>query len=153
MSAPDVLLDQARSQLGRQEAALDTLRTQATAVFSASMVVAALFGPKVLAAAHRSTWGYAAVVLVALGAAATVFVLAPRNMVFTELLDNWWPWLEENEEAIDRDEALTVGLAKNLNQHWTKNRDCIDGLATGYSVSCALLALQVVAWVLAARLV
>ena len=123
MSASDVLLDQARSQLSRQEAALDTLRTQATAVFSASVVVAALSGPKVLTAAHRSVWGYVAVVLVVLGAAATVFVLAPRDMAFTEPLDRWWAWLVDNEEAVDRDEVLAVGLAKNLNLLWKMNRD------------------------------
>jgi hypothetical protein len=151
-TAGDVLLEQARSQLARQEAAVDTVRTRATAVFSASGVVAALFATRVLNVAHPSNWAYVAVALLVCGAIATGYVLAPRNMAYTEKLDDWFSWLEESRNASDRDDALAIGLANNLAYLWNQNRDTIEWLAWGYLSLCVLFALQVAVWAIAAIL-
>ncbi len=153
MSAGDVLLTQARSQLSRQESAVDTMRTRTTAVFSASGVVAALFGPKILTATNPTQWGYLAVAFLFVGAIATGYVLAPRNMTFTEKLDDWWDWLKRAEDADDRDEALSIGLAENLDALWKLNRDTTEDLGWGYLVLCIVFGLQVAAWAIAALVV
>lgn len=153
MDAGEILLSQARTQLGRQEIAVDTLRTRATAVFSASGVVAALFGPKVLAMGHGSAWPYVALAPLLAGAVATVIVLVPRHMTFTEQLDDWWGWLDQAEQAPDRDEALAIGLAENLDALWKLNQGPIERVANAYLVLCVAFGVQVAAWVTAALLV
>jgi hypothetical protein len=148
-AASEVLLAQARSQLARQEAAVDTLRTRATAVFSASGVVAALFASHLLSLANPSKWVYVAFAMLFVGVLVTIYVLVPRHMVFTEQLDDWWPWLDAAKGANDVDDAAAQGLAENLSTLWKLNQDPLRKIGKGFMILCIVFGLQVAAWVLA----
>lgn len=147
--ASELLLAQARSQLTRQEAAVDALRTRATAVFSASGVVAALFASHLLSLANPSKWVYVAFATLFVEVLATIYVLVPRHMAFTEQLDDWWVWLDEAKGTADVDDAAAQGLAENLSTLWKLNQEPLCKIGRGFMILCIMFGLQVAAWVLA----
>jgi hypothetical protein len=54
------------------------------------------------------------------------------------------------KRAPDKDEALELGLADNLDQLWGMNRGTIEHLAWGHLVPCVVFGLKVAAWAIAA---
>lgn len=145
-----MLWDEARRQLVRQEAALDTLRTQAVAVLSVAAIVAGLF------ASHVTTTNepfgvdlavIAALVLFAATAGLAIAIVWPRTWTFAHALD----------DVIDKVERQVPVGADDLSYTWAKdfekwrgtNQAAFDRLMCWFSWSCALSALQVIAWGLA----
>lgn len=142
----EVLLEQARQQLARQEQAVDTMRNRATAVLTACGLVAAFFGSHAFSSQHRSGAVWVALILFALAGLCTGFVLAPRKMAFTERLDQWIDWVESAAAADDLATVGMRGLANNLDELWNINQDPVERLSRWYLALCALFVLQAVAW-------
>lgn len=148
MTVPEILLDQARQQLARQEAALNSIRNQAIAVYSASGVVAALFVP------HLSTETRPAVIVAAvlfvLGTYALIQTIRTReNFAFGLRLPGWLQWWEDHKDAESSELAAARGIAAQLDQLREDNRPNLRTAADWHNYLCVAFGLQVAAWIAA----
>lgn len=147
MDTSEILLEQARQQLARQEAAIDTLRKQAVAVFSASGIAASLFVSK-LSDANRLAVAVAGFLFL-LGTFAMIHVMRPRSMHFGEKLEKWFPWYDEAVGSTNPDVVLMRNLAERLDTNREGNAEPFDKIASAYLALCVLFGLQVATWVTA----
>lgn len=142
MSLEEVMLDEARRGLSRQEASLDGLRTRTTAVLSVSAIVFSLLGET--RATRLDSWGWLALTSFLVSTGLAVYVLLPRPMVFGLKVAQWMA-------AIDRDkanpEAATWKVAKELGTMRVSNEAQIRRWVFTYTGTCGLLAAQVTLWV------
>jgi hypothetical protein len=148
VAVPDILLDQARSQLARQEAALNTIRNQAIAVYSASGVVAALFVP------HLSTQTRPAVIVAAalfvLGTYALIQTVRTREgFAFGLRLPGWLKWWHDHKDDDFPELAAARGIADQLDQLRDGNRAKLRTVADWHNRLCIAFGLQVIAWIAA----
>jgi hypothetical protein len=152
MATPaEVLLDQARVQLQRQEAKIDQLRTVAGVVLTGAGVIAGFVAPN-LAAVQRA-WSIAAtgafIACVLLG----IVILAPRrDLLFSEGLDTYLSWIEAHGDQPGAAEVFALGLAANLEQSRMDNEQRIEQIPTWLQYQCGLFGAEVVLWAVAALL-
>jgi len=142
-----MLWEEARRLLVRQEAALDTLRTQAVAALSVGALVAGLFGSHLVSAhvSAEAAWATgAALVLFALSAVLAVYVLAPHDWTFAHGLGAQLRRVDD-QEMIEA-EDLAFGWAKEFEKWRTDNQRQLDRLMCCFLWACALTGAQVVAW-------
>jgi hypothetical protein len=145
-----MLWEEARRQLVRQEAGLDTLRTQAVAVLSVASIVAGLFGAHVMTA-HRSSsehlWIGIALALFAGTVIAALVILWPRKWAFDHSLAKRVQAVESQE--VVRAFDLAFSWAKGFEAGRKRNQSTVDCLMVVFSVACFLTGAQVIAWGLA----
>lgn len=147
--AETMLWEEARRQLVRQEAVLDTLRTQAVAVLSVSSIVAGLFGSRLPTAPVGGAEAaiVSALVLFGVTAVLSIVIVHPWDWVFSH-------GLEDDLATVDRGELLR---ADDLSWSWAdaferwraSNQQKINRLTACFSWACALTGFQVIAWGLA----
>lgn len=102
-----MIWDEARRQLVRQEAALDTLRNQALAALSVSAIVAGLFGSHLTARPAAAVVAATASFVVA--AANVVAIIWPREWTFTHGLTGILRRAEAGEELESGRRQLHMG--------------------------------------------
>lgn len=152
METGELIWDEAKRLLGRQEGNLDGLRVRALGVLSAAGIVGAVFAAPGAANGSSPTW-HRYLVLAAAGAfvllaACSIYIQWPRKFDFSNSIDRWL-------EDLRTDGTLTptdwyYNKSRDLNNFRAQNRTSIDRLATVLQVMCLLLAVQVAALVLAA---
>jgi hypothetical protein len=145
-----MLWDEARRQLVRQEAALDTLRTQAVAVLSVASIVAGLFGSQVTRTNQPGSVDLAvgaALALFATTAVVAIVILWPRTWAFSHDLGDIFSKVER-QVPVDADD-LSYTWAKHFESWRATNATKLKFLTCCFSLSCALSGLQVLAWGLA----
>jgi len=142
-----MLWDEAQRQLVRQEAALDTLRTQAVAVLSVASIVAGLFGSRVATSGlvpGAQAAVVAAFIFFGLTALLAVVILWPREWTFAHGLTE--PLTRVSKGVPVDPEALSYTWAKLFDGWYVTNQTKIDRLTCCFSWACALSGLQVIAW-------
>lgn len=129
--------------LAEQERALSGLRARAGTVLAAASIAGSFFGAKT---SHGSlgAWGVLAMASFALGIGSAIRVLLPHELVFafhgeTLLADGDHHGVSNVMEAY-----RTAGIW--IEPHLGVNRDKIAGLSRWLSLSCALLAVEIVLW-------
>jgi len=148
--AAALIWEQARQQLAQQNTDLDLLRTRAVALLSVAALVAALFGTRLPHGhLHGRTLSFlvAALILFAASVVLAVLVAAPRrNWEFTFDLGDLLQRVDGGEAApVD----VTRSFASWSENAWMNNAEQMKSLYTMFSVVCALVGLQVVAWAIA----
>ena len=145
MAEYEVLLEQARLQVGQQEASLDTLRTRVTAILSIGGVVAALFAPHYL---HKgNAWSYWAVGFFAGTVIVGAILLWPRDWAVGVPLGNYQQWItdhrswrvEHDPDGKDLSVPLIEEIAATLVLAYVGNRAKYKWLArgSGFSACCS----------------
>ncbi len=143
------VLDETRRLLVNQEAKLDTLRGRATTMLTVAAVVAGLFAPRV--STHDDWRAVLLVVSLLLFAGTTgvvVLIHVPQSVVFAH---DMTPWIERWKKGTDpslRD--LAYNLSRDFTDYHKANAPIIDRLQKAFTATCALVALQVLTWGVAA---
>lgn len=148
-----MLWEEARRLLVRQEAALDTLRTQAIAVLSVGAIVAGLFGSHVVSthvSAGAACATGAALALFTVSAVLAIYVLAPHDWTFAHGLGVQLRRVGDQEMVEAED--LAFGWATEFEKWRTDNQRQLDHLMRCFLWACALTGAQVIAWGLAVLL-
>lgn len=153
METGELIWEEAKRLLARQEAALDALHTKAFALLSVSGIVAGLFAGQVLTGPMGT--GRAVAVGVALtafviSAALVLYIQWPRRFDFSHDLDDWIKELEAGQPAPM--EEATYNLSRDLNRYRKTNQVKIDGLHAWFSWTSVALAVQILAWGMATTL-
>lgn len=148
MEAGEMIWDEVKRSISRQESNLDSLRTRGLTLLSASGVIAALFSPRTLD--RRIDALSMAGLVLALGAFAvsvllTVIVQWPRRYDFAFKLDAWFEG-QEHRTDITADQ-LSYRLSKQLWQAHQSNKANIEQTTNVLIGLCAMLALEVVGWI------
>lgn len=141
----EVVLDQARAQLTRQEAKLDQLRTIAGTVLSVAGVIAGFVAPSVTT---RHPW-YAVPPIVSFAVCVTlgIFVLVPRrDLKFSENLESYTTWVDKYGEEPGSEVSFALGLAKNLERSRVDNAKIVEPLAKLLKWQILALGIEVVLW-------
>lgn len=131
------------SALAEQERALSGLRTRAGTVLAAASIAGSFLAVN---AGHGSlhAWGVLAMISFVSCVGSAVWILLPHELVFAFygqalLADDDQRGLHDMTEAY-----RAVGVW--LEQHLEANGDEIAGLSGWLAASCALLAIEVIAW-------
>ncbi len=142
-----MLWEEARRLLVRQEAALDTLRTQAVAILSVGALIAGLFGAHVVPGGHSLGTELAigaALILFAASTVLIVIVLAPHEWTFAHGLTDALNEIEK-QEVVDAQD-LSFSWAIDFECWRTTNQAKLDCLFTYFLLACVLTGAQVIAW-------
>jgi hypothetical protein len=148
----EIAYDASRRALERQEASLDNLRARAATVLSGASIATAFLGAQALKRPkHRPDlwfvgWEWVAVGSFVLLAIAVIVILWPRKgWVFSlgarRLIGGYVEG--EREYTVQR---IHRDLALHLESHFDINQRKIRWMLVWFRGACALLALQVVAW-------
>lgn len=145
--------DQAKQQLAAQSASLDLLRTRTTAMLSVATLVAGLFAtrlPSDKTHLQGRVLGFviAALALFGLSAVLAILAVAPRDgWVFAFDLDDLLASIREGDTVpVD----VTANLARAATAAYKANTVKLHGLYRLFGAVCFLVALQVIAWGIAA---
>lgn len=145
-TAATIVWDEAKRLLVRQEAMLDTLRTQAVAVLSAASIVAGLFGSHIPAGSFNSVTATVVIALCLFAgtAAVSLAILWPRAWTFSQELSERVGDLQGGRSIHAIDLATTWAAAA---EKWRgENQQVINRLVCKFTWACALTGLQVIAW-------
>jgi hypothetical protein len=129
--------------LREQERAVAALRTRAGTVLAAASVSGSFLGSKV---SHRSldVWAVLALIAFVLCVGAAIYVLLPHKLVFAfrgqALL------AASDHEGIDDVSEAYRAVGIWIGPMLESNRDKIADLADWFTVSCGLLAVEVILW-------
>jgi hypothetical protein len=147
--ASGFILEEARRQLDRQEASIDTVRNQVIAVLTAGTLAAGLFAGRTFGHNHGASVdaSIAALVLYGLTAAVAIYVLWPRTMNFGFSVADYIADLKEGKVPTRAD--VTYNLSRDLEKARCDNAETVKWFFLAFAVMCALLGLQVIAWAVA----
>jgi len=129
--------------LAEQERTLHALRTRAGTIVAAASIAGSFLGATV---SHSSLggWGIAALVVFVLCLASAIWVLLPQQLTFAfrgaALLA-----VSDREGVDDVTEAYRAA-GRWIEPYLDDNRDKIARLSSWFTVSCMLLALEVILW-------
>lgn len=149
--AGKLLCDEAQRMLVRQEAVLDTLRTQAVALLSVASLVAGLFASRLIPGSHSLRVVVASWIAVALfggTAVLTIVILLPRGWDFSHDLKK--PLDQVSRRNVLTPLNVTITWAEMYEKMRHKNQKPLDDLMCGFWWACVLAGAQVVAWAVAA---
>ena len=142
--------DEARRLLVRQEASLDTLRSQAVAILSVASIVAGLFGSK-LVSTSLSRFSLSMIAVALLLFAVTVWlvltILTPRPWAFEHVLGGELDRLERGKDLLAGE--LAYGWARGVERQRAENQPALDRLMSKFKIACALTGAGVLFWALA----
>lgn len=129
--------------LREQEHAVAGLRTRAGTVLAAASIAGSFLGARVSQGA-LDIWGVLALVAFVACVCAAIYVLLPHQLVFAFrghalLAASDHEGIDDVSEAY---RAVGIWIAPILES----NRDTIAGLADWFTVSCGLLAIEVILW-------
>jgi len=149
MEAGEMIWDEVKRSISRQESNLDSLRTRALTLLSASGVIAALFSPRTLD--RRIDAISMAVLILALGAFAVSVMLAvavqwSRRYAFAFQMDAWFEGQEHRTDLTA--DQLSYRLSKHLWQAHKCNKTTIETTTKELIGLCAVLAIEVVGWMI-----
>ncbi len=147
MDTGELIWEEAKRLLARQEASLDALHTKAFGLLSVSGIVAGLFAGQVLAgpmSGGRLVATGFALVAFAIGAGLVLYIQWPRTFDFSHDLDQWIKELETGQPAPTIE--ATSNLSRDLNKYRKNNQPQITKLFDMLSWTCVALAVQVLAW-------
>lgn len=150
----EIAFDASKDALKQQEAALDNLRTRASTVLSGASIATAFLGAQALKRPrHRPElwldgWEWvAAGSFIALALTVIVILWPRKNWVFTVGAKDLIGGYVEGARKYTVPE-IQRNLALHLENHFDANQQKIERLYLWFRLSCGLLALQVVAWIL-----
>jgi hypothetical protein len=152
LAAARQLLDEAREMINEQRAAVETLRTRALALLSVGSLIATFFGTHLPKHLSRLQHVEVVVALAAFGISAVLAmaIVTPRDMLTGFELTTTLDLMKEGEEVREYD--LAVMRAEGLEADAGQNESKVTQLSWFLTAVCGLVALQVVAWALAALL-
>jgi len=139
-----LMLEEARRNLGRQEGNLESLRTRATAVLSISAVIFAILGERQVG--ELGAWAILALASFVLSAGLAVYILYPRPFDFGVKVQSWMGELDRRTADPD---VAAWDTAASLAGMQVANKNTLWILTQFYAASCAFLVAQVVFWVIA----
>lgn len=147
MDTLDVILDEARRLLVRQETDLDTLRTRATAMLGTSGIIAGLFASRLIGD-HPSGWRtgltVAALVLFAASSLLSLNVQRPRTWLFSYDLAPRLDELKGGHIASHID--IAYNTAKWMDHARKENLRKLAALQRRFRWCTVAVALQVLCW-------
>jgi hypothetical protein len=131
--------------LAEQERALSGLRTRASTVLAAASIAGSFLGAK---NGHGSldAWGIMAMISFILCVGGALWVLLPHRLVFA--LDGKALLAEGDHQQTDDVTAAYRAIGTWIEPHLRANHDKIAWLADCLSMSCALLAAEIILWTL-----
>ena len=145
--AAAMLWEEERRLLSRQEAALDTLRTQAVAILSVGALVAGLFGSHIVPGHHHGLTEVGivvALVLFAISVVLSLAILRPRTWTFDQTLAGKLKLIEQQKMlGVD---ALNYSWTADFEPVRTANQIKLDRLVRCFAWACLLTGAQVLAW-------
>jgi hypothetical protein len=145
----EVIFDEARRQLEQQATVLESLRSRAITVLGAGGVVAGLFVDHLAMRLDGFSWS--ALVLFLISALAAVVVVTPlTNLALSENLRSSLDWYDRYSEFPKATEVFLVSAAQNLRRDQDANRSVLRRASWCFAVESALLAIQLLFWVLGA---
>jgi hypothetical protein len=97
-SPAELLLAELRAKVNGQLATLESVRTRAGVVLSASGVIAGLFAQHL---SHVGNWGIAALSAFVVGGLPALWIIAPHSMIVSPLGDDWLRFANEHEEWVE----------------------------------------------------
>ncbi len=153
METGELIWEEAKRLLARQEAGLDALHTKAFGLLSVSGIIAGLFAGQVLTGpmgTGRTVAVGVALVSFAISAALVLYIQWPRKFDFSHDLDDWIKELEAGQPASM--EEATYNLSRDLNSYRKRNQAKINDLYAWFSWTCVALAVQTLAWGIATAL-
>lgn len=147
MDTLDVILDEARRLLVRQETDLDTLRTRATAMLGTSGIIAGLFASRLIGdhpSGGRTGLTVAALVLFAVSSLLSLDVQRPRSWTFSYDLS---PRIDELKGGLIASHIdIAYNTARALNDYRKKNGPQLEDLHDRFRWCAVAVALQVLCW-------
>jgi hypothetical protein len=137
--------------LARQEADLDTLQSKALGVLSSGGVIAGLFSVR-LVTGSASTARHVVVVMALSAFAVSAFVcvniVRPRTWSFSHRIDDLTERMVKGQAMSLK--SVTANLSRDLDLFREKNAPQLKKMQVWLTWACALLAVQVVFWGVAA---
>jgi hypothetical protein len=138
----ELMLDEARRNLTRQEATLDGLRVRSTAVLSISAVIFAILGERQVG--ELDAWAILALISFVLSAGLAVFILYPREFEFGIKVQQWMGQIDRRTADAG---VAAWDTAASLAGMQVANKDNIAILTQCYAAGCGFLVAQVIFWV------
>ena len=147
VAVANLLLDEARRQVVRQNGDLDTLRSKVATILAGSSIAAAVFG-----AALRKHPPTSATVVYVL--ALVVFAITVTLCIIVMLPRKWEgehssvaDWIEEWSQGDTPDPArIALSFADGFEKWRAANHDTLAEMQTLFAWTCGLLGLQVALW-------
>lgn len=143
----DLVAEEVKRAIGRQEANLDGLRTRSLGLLSTSGIIAALFSPRTLN--HSlNIWQTAALVVALLafsgGVFTSIMIQKPADFKFSLDLDAWFVGSEPPQDPIASN--VGYGIPKALWAAHQENNAKIAAKTKFLTCTCFAVLIQVVAW-------
>ena len=150
-----IAFEAGKDALSRQHASLDGLRTRAAGLLSGASIATAFLGaqalkkPKQRPDFYLVDWEWPATISFVLLALLVIAILWPRK----DWVYSMGPKVIIGGYIENRDKTYSVpeirrNLALHLENHFESNRGKLNSMYWLFRLSCALLAVQVVAWIL-----
>lgn len=131
--------------LGEQERALGALRSRAGTVLAAASISGSFLGTKV-SHASLDVWAVLALIAFVLCVGAAIYVLLPHQLVF--VFRGQALLAASDHEGIDDVTEAYRAAGIWIEPLLESNRDKIADLSDWFAVSCGLLAVEVILWII-----
>lgn len=143
-----VAYDEAVRALSEQQGAIESFRTRAGLLFSATAITTSFLGAQALDGGGSSAISWAAMVVFASVAVVSLAILWPRHWEFTaNPRDVIQTYIESDEPAPI--EELHRDLSLHMHNSYSENREGLEQLAIFFQIASALLTVEVILWIIA----
>jgi hypothetical protein len=146
-TAAELILEEQRNKVNGQEADFNGVRARATAVGSASGLVAAILAPHFFGKCDPAS--YLALGLAVLTIAQAVWISVPRTFGSGSKLTEAIAWEAQYGDHPQAPEMIARQITSALSEVFDNNAGVIDSLNTRFAWQCGVFGLVLVAWVVA----
>lgn len=145
-----LVYEEALRGIAQQQTSVEGLRARVGTLLSAASISTAFLGAQALANRTPGRWGWLAMVSFVAVVGASIAIMWPYEWIFRRspkaLLSDY----------IEHDQPLALAaihrdLAIHLEDHYERNQRKLNRLLRVFEVGCAVLALEVVAWLIELR--
>jgi len=143
-----VAYDEAVRALSEQQNVIDSFRTRSGLVLSAAAITTSFLGAQALDGGNSPWTAWLALAVFAGVAILSLGILWPRRWEFTANPRDVIQTYIESEEPAPIDE-LHRDLSLHMHDSYSENRHGLEQLAAFFQIACALLALEVILWIVA----
>ncbi len=145
-----LVYDEALRSIAQQQASVEALRSRVGTLLSAASISTAFLGAQALANRTPGQWGLLAMVSFVAVVGVSIAIMWPYEWIFRRspkaILREY---IDHNEPLVMP--AIQRDLALHLEDHYDRNERKLNRLLRVFEAGCAVLALEVVAWLVELR--
>lgn len=140
-----LVYDEALRSLAQQQTSVEGLRSRVGTLLSAASISTAFLGAQALADRSPGRWGWLAMVSFVAVVGASIAIMWPYEWTFRRSAKATLRDYIEHDQPLAMP-AIQRDLALHLEDHYERNERKLNRLLRVFEAGCAVLALEVVAW-------